>query len=92
MNRSHLGFDAAGSGPPVVLLHAFPLSREMWRPQIGGLSDVARVLAPDTPGFGDTPPAEWTVDSYADTLAEWLPLAGVTGSIVLGGLSMGGYV
>src|SRR5206468_3990117 len=27
-------YEDAGSGPPLVLLHAFPLSREMWRPQI----------------------------------------------------------
>ena len=44
-----------GAGPPVVLLHAFPLSGAMWRPQLGALSHAARVIAPDLPGFGRSP-------------------------------------
>ena len=41
----------AGSGVPLVLLHGFPLSKDLWRPQIAALSSVARVLAPDLRGF-----------------------------------------
>jgi len=47
-----IAYDEAGSGLPVVLLHAFPLDREMWRPQLDALSDIARVFAFDFPGFG----------------------------------------
>jgi 3-oxoadipate enol-lactonase len=43
--------------PALLLLHAFPLSRRMWRPQLAGLADCCRVLAPDLPGFGESPPA-----------------------------------
>ena len=50
-----LAVDDIGSGLPVVLLHAFPLSREMWQPQRGALSDVCRLLTPDLPGFGNSP-------------------------------------
>ena len=28
-----IAYDEAGQGPLLVLLHAFPLSRAMWRPQ-----------------------------------------------------------
>jgi pimeloyl-ACP methyl ester carboxylesterase len=78
-----------GSGPTVVLLHAFPLSRQMWEPQVATLSDRYRVVAPDLYGFGDTPLPQggWTVDSMADAVAGL-----VDGPVVLGGLSMGGYV
>ena len=65
----------------------------MWLPQFDGLADVARVIAPVAPGFGGSPldPGGWTVDGYADQLAGWLTDAGL-GRVVLGGLSMGGYV
>ena len=32
-----LAFTDTGHGPPVVLLHAFPLCRDMWQPQVDDL-------------------------------------------------------
>ncbi len=37
---------------PLLFLHAFPLSRRMWQPQLAALSGCRRLLAPDLPGFG----------------------------------------
>ena len=48
-----IGYDDDGSGPPLVLLHAFPLDRTMWHPQRAALAGAARVIAPDFPGFGE---------------------------------------
>jgi 3-oxoadipate enol-lactonase len=92
-NRLQLAYESAGDGPPVVLLHAFPLCREMWSAQ-RGLADRFRVITPDLFGFGGSPvpAAGWTMESMADALAEFLPGIGIGGSVVLGGLSMGGYV
>ena len=74
--------------PTLVLLHAFPLDRDMWRPQLAGLSGATSIVAFDLPGFGAAPVDEsFSVDSAADRVA-----AATTGPIVLGGLSMGGYV
>ena len=89
-----LALDDIGSGLPVVLLHAFPLSREMWQPQRGALADACRLITPDLPGFGDSPllAGPPTVDGMADAVAETLDSLGITGPVVLGGLSMGGYV
>ena len=89
-----LEVDDIGSGVPVVLLHAFPLSREMWQPQRGLLADACRLITPDLPGFGGSPSLGDTpgVDGMADAVAETLDSLGVTGPVVLGGLSMGGYV
>jgi 3-oxoadipate enol-lactonase len=38
--------------PVLLLLHAFPLSRRMWHPQLAGLAGCCRAVAPDLPGFG----------------------------------------
>ncbi|MCZ2341018.1 MAG: alpha/beta hydrolase [Bacteroidales bacterium] len=83
-----------GRGTPVVLLHAFPQSHEMWIPQITALSDQYRIIAPDLPGFGGSslPQEGWTVESAADRIADFLSGIGLTEPVVLGGLSMGGYV
>ncbi|MFY9588841.1 MAG: alpha/beta hydrolase [Actinomycetota bacterium] len=44
-----------GSGTPVVLLHGFPDSADMWRHQIPALVDSGfRVIAPDLRGSGDS--------------------------------------
>ena len=87
-------YDDHGTGPPLVLLHAFPLDRTMWHPQVTALSDRYRVIAPDLPGFGEStvPPDGWTVDSAADRVAELLTGIGLDELAVVGGLSMGGYV
>ena len=86
--------DDIGTGLPVVLLHAFPLSRVMWRPQRETLIDMCRLITPDLPGFGESLPLTGTptVDGMADSVAEMIDALGIAGPVVLGGLSMGGYV
>src|SRR5262245_27411151 len=89
-----LAYDEVGKGRPVVLLHAFPLSRAMYRPQREGLADVCRLITPDLPGFGDSPMTSDTpsVEAMADAVAELLDHLGLKERVVLGGVSMGGYV
>ncbi len=78
-------------GLPIVLIHAFPLSAQMWEPQAKALESY-RVLAPDLRGFGDTPLAPpWFIEHAVDDLAQTLSALGVESAIVAG-LSMGGYV
>lgn len=94
VNGRELAFREAGAGEPVVLIHAFPLTGEMWRPQLETLSAAMRVIAPDLAGFGgSTAPADpsaYAVDGWARDLAALLDALGIERAIV-GGLSMGGY-
>jgi pimeloyl-ACP methyl ester carboxylesterase len=49
----HLAEAGPASGAPVVLLHGFPDSWELWRSQVAALAAAGyRVLAPDLRGFG----------------------------------------
>ena len=44
-----------GEGPPVLLLHGFPDSSELWRRQIPALTQAGlRVIAPDLRGYGES--------------------------------------
>jgi 3-oxoadipate enol-lactonase len=92
-SQTQIAYEDRGSGPVVVLLHAFPLDSAMWRPQIDELAADYRVIAPDCPGFGGSAvSAGLTVDSAADVVAELLDHLGINDRVVVGGVSMGGYV
>jgi pimeloyl-ACP methyl ester carboxylesterase len=43
-----------GSGTPLVLVHGFLGSSNMWEPQINFFKDSFRVIAPALPGFGNS--------------------------------------
>ena len=88
-----LAYREAGSGLPLVLLHAFPLSSAMWLAQREGLGDRCRVITPDQRGFGGSELGddEPSLDACADDLARLLDRLELD-RVVLGGLSMGGYV
>lgn len=45
-----------GSGDPIVFLHGNPTSSFLWRNVIPHLADVARCIAPDLIGMGDSEP------------------------------------
>ena len=87
----------SGTGFPLVLLHAFPLSARMWdnqRELIPGPSgQEARVITPDQRGFGSAAlgTAEPSLDLAADDLLRLLDDEGIERAVI-GGLSMGGYV
>jgi pimeloyl-ACP methyl ester carboxylesterase len=86
-----IAYDDTGAGTPLVFLHAFPLDRGMWKPQLTGLRETARVLAPDLPGFGESPAATFSIEGVADVIAEFLIELKIPKAVVCG-LSMGGYV
>jgi pimeloyl-ACP methyl ester carboxylesterase len=83
----------AGDGRALVLLHAFPLSSAMWLDQREALSCCCRVVTPDLRGFGGSELGddEPSLDAAADDVAALLDRLELDG-VVLGGLSMGGYV
>lgn len=88
-----MGYDEIGSGRPILFLHAFPLTRRMWRPQLAALAGRARCIAPDVRGFGESDPAEpHSMDQYADDAVALLDTIGVDEPVVVCGLSMGGYI
>lgn len=53
----------AGSRTPLILLHGWGGSSRYWRSILTELSADRRVLAPDLPGFGESPPLKGQADT-----------------------------
>lgn len=79
--------------PPLLFLHAFPFSAAMWKEQITYLSEKFYCIAPDLPGFGETPLADHavTLEYFTDSVIDYLKSEEIEKSVWCG-LSMGGYV
>jgi 3-oxoadipate enol-lactonase len=88
-----MSYRELGEGGPMILLHAFPLNGKMFEPQMEAFSRDHRVIAPDYPGFGRSPrtPAQPDMRYYAEGVRGLLDRLEVE-HILLGGVSMGGYV
>ncbi len=85
--------DTGGDRVPLLLIHGYPLDRTLWSAQQVDLADVARVIAPDLRGFGESgmPSGGMSMDEYADDLRALLDALGIKNAVVAG-LSMGGYI
>jgi pimeloyl-ACP methyl ester carboxylesterase len=70
----------AGDGQPLLMLHASPGSSKQLESKIAALAATRRVIAPDTPGNGDSPPlpiATPEIADYAAALLSFLDAMGV---------------
>lgn len=92
-----LHYRDVGTGRPVLLFHAFPLTGEAFAPQLEALSGRYRFIIPDLRGFGSS-----TLDSdgsgsavemrrYAQDGLAILDALGIDAAVI-GGVSMGGYI
>lgn len=88
-----LALEDIGRGdPPLLLIHGFPLDREVWVPQLRGL-EGHRIIAPDLRGFGlsSVPGGPLQISDYADDLIALLDRMGIARAVICG-VSMGGYI
>lgn len=93
-------YDDQGAGIPLLFIHGYPLNRRMWEPQIASLADIARVVAPDLRGHGDSEtapspdgdPQTYSMDLHARDCAALLDAMDIQQPVVIAGLSMGGYI
>lgn len=82
-----------GNGPPVVLIHGWPLSSDSWDPVSNALADAGfRAIAYDRRGFGrsDQPSTGYDYDTFAADLDDVMQATGADTDVALIGFSMGG--
>ena len=81
--------------PTLILLHGGPgYDHSSFKPLFSQLADIAQVVFVDHRGHGRSdacPPAEWTLDTFADDVVRLCDALGIVKPIVLG-QSFGGFV
>src|ERR1700680_2944693 len=91
VNGTHLYYEMAGNGPPVVLIHGHGLDTRMWDEQFEAFAHRYRVIRYDVRGFGRSEIPSATAFSDADDLRSLLEHVGAQTAHVIG-LSMGGRI
>ena len=89
---THIHYTDWGSGPPVVLIHGWPLSADMWSDQASHLAEHGcRVIAYDRRGFGRSsqPWSGYEYDTLASDLKALMDQLDLRGATLVG-FSMGG--
>ena len=91
VNGTRLVYEAAGDGPPVVLLHGFTLDMRMWDDQMPAFAARHRVVRYDLRGFGASAPfVPGEPYTHADDQRALMTHLGIGRAAVVG-LSMGGW-
>jgi len=75
-----------GEGQPVLLLHGWGSSVDVWRGIINSLKDVCRFIAFDFPGCGqsDLPKIPLTTNNYSKLVLDFLKAINVENPILIG--------
>jgi pimeloyl-ACP methyl ester carboxylesterase len=88
-----VGFQAAGSGPLLVLLHGITSTSEAWRDVMPRLAERYTVVAPDMIGHGRSakPRGDYSLGAYAAGVRDLLAVLGFERGTVVGH-SLGGGI
>lgn len=86
-------YSERGKGFPLVLLHGFCETHQVWDSFIEALSEDFRIITPDLPGFGKSPLPEGSIslNDIALQLLGWLEKLQIRQCLVIGH-SLGGYL
>ncbi len=83
---SEIAYVDTGTGDPVVFLHGNPTSSYLWRNVIPHVERVARCLAPDLVGMGESgkaPGGSYRLVDHARYLDAWFEALGLTRNVTL---------
>ena len=92
INEKELSYNTSGEGQPIILLHGYLETKELWDDIALSLSENYQVICPDLPGQGDSEAlTEQTMESMAETIKCLLDYLKID-KVYLFGHSMGGYI
>src|SRR5436190_1037643 len=87
-----ISFREYGSGFPIILIHGFPMSKEIWNEFVTPLSVNFKIYTIDLPGFGQSQkPTSFSMQSVGSDVLKWMKDQNIPPCIVIGH-SLGGYV
>lgn len=89
---SEMAYVDTGAGAPMVFLHGNPTSSYLWRNVIPQVKGLARCLAPDLLGMGESgksPSGSYRFVDHARYLDAWFDALGLTANVTLVGHDWG---
>lgn len=89
---SEMAYVDTGEGDPMVFLHGNPTSSYLWRNVIPHVESLARCLAPDLLGMGESgksPSGSYRFVDHARYLDAWFEALGLTANVTLVGHDWG---
>ena len=89
---TEMAYVGSGAGDPVVFLHGNPTSSYLWRNVIPLVDGIARCLAPDLVGMGDSgkaPNGSYRLVDHARYLDAWFEALGLARNVTLVGHDWG---
>jgi pimeloyl-ACP methyl ester carboxylesterase len=83
----------SGKGKPIILIHGFCETHEVWNEVAENLAQSFEVYSIDLPGFGQSPPSgtTFTINDISEKILEWTDALNIN-LYFLVGHSLGGYV
>jgi len=92
VNGLPVAYRRKGAGPPTVFLHGAGTT-QLWLPFYERMAAATDFVAPEHPGFGDTPLPDW-VEGFDDLVLHYRDLLDAFGfdRVHLIGFSLGGWV
>lgn len=75
-----------GSGAPILLLHGWGSSKEVFAGIMNTLADRYRLIAPDFPGCGasDTMKTPWTLEDYSSFVLKFMEALDISNPVLIG--------
>lgn len=88
-----IGYEVAGEGEPVILVHGLSGSTRWWSRNVPAIAERHRLYLVDLPGFGTMRSLRrrFVLAETAKWLSEWMEAAGLERAHLVGH-SMGGYI
>jgi pimeloyl-ACP methyl ester carboxylesterase len=89
---AEISYQLLGDGPPIVLLHPFPVTHEFWLPAAQALLTRYRLIIPDLRGHGSSELGEGpaTMQKHAADISRVMDDAGID-QAAFAAVSIGGY-
>jgi pimeloyl-ACP methyl ester carboxylesterase len=90
---SSIFYRKIGKGYPIILIHGFCETHEIWDGLATGLSQKFEVFSIDLPGFGNSPAVSspFSINEVAHSVFDWIVQQKIQKPIIIGH-SLGGYV
>jgi pimeloyl-ACP methyl ester carboxylesterase len=88
-----IDFEVIGNGKILMLIHGFPMNKNVWKDYAAELASEFKVLTIDLPGFGQSTPKKYPFSIYdvAQDLIEFIEHEKFS-DVAIVGHSLGGYV